>query len=106
MAPTYQYTAIQFSPRRELNTESAKTGYVCYVCGRDIDPTRDHYMVHVIHGGPDALHPAGEEAWALTQDRGDLGLQPVGPTCMRGLSGYGIKVGPINPAHYAAYGIK
>jgi hypothetical protein len=43
-----------------------------------------------------------------TNDTGDLGGQPVGPTCVKkhGLAGWACKVGPLDPAHYTGYGIR
>lgn len=106
----YRYKALKFAPRRTVNEENAKTQYNCYVCGRDVDAKKDHFMIHAIHGGGDVLFPsdADEKAWAATNDNGDLGGQPVGPTCVRkmGLTGWATKVGPLDPAHYAGYGIR
>lgn len=95
----YRFKPIQFHARRRINEETAKTDYVCYVCGRDIDGSKPHWMIHAVHGGSDVIHPADEEAYMVTNDRGDLGGQPVGPTCVKkyGLTGWATLVPPNAP---------
>jgi hypothetical protein len=104
----YRFKPLTFTPRRSVNEENAKTQYVCYICGRDIDAKQDHFMIHAIHGGYEVLHPEDSAAYMATNDTGDLGGQPVGPTCVKkhGLAGWACKVGPLDPAHYTGYGIR
>lgn len=108
MESTYRFKAFDFDPRIQDNEENAKTQYTCYLCGRDINAKKDHFMMHVIHGGGEVVHPEDDDAYMATNDNGDLGGNPVGPTCVkkRGLVGWATKVGPLDPALYAAYSIK
>src|SRR3989344_6261862 len=96
-------------PRQQGQGDKAKTDYPCYLCERDINSKKDHFMIHVIHGGSTVLFPSEEDekAWLETNDLGDLGGNPVGPTCVkkRGLVGWATKVGPLDPSHYLGYGI-
>lgn len=107
---SYRFKPLDFAPNHHDNRDDAKTDYTCYVCGRDINAKKPHFMIHVIHGGGDVLFPSDvdEAAWAATNDNGDLGGNPVGPTCVRkhGLVGWATTVGPLDPALYAGYGIK
>lgn len=106
--PTYRFKRIDFAPKVRENEERAKTQYTCYLCGRDIEAKKDHYMIHAIHGGLEVLHPDDEALYKATNDSGDLGGHPVGPTCVkkRGLVGWATVVPPLAPEHWAGYGVK
>lgn len=106
--PTYRFARLDIDPKCHDNRDKAKTDYTCYLCGRDINAKKDHFMIHVIHGGHEVLHPDDEAEYTTVEDNGDLGGNPVGPTCVkkRGLVGWASKVGPLDPSHYAGYGIR
>lgn len=60
---------------------SPKTEFFCVRCQRDIKPGAPHRLVHLVDGGYMILHPEDESKYR--DDRGDLGLHPIGMDCAR-----------------------
>jgi hypothetical protein len=56
-----------------------KTDHFCCRCQKDIRGA--HRFVHLVNGGPFALHPEDESKYIA--DSGDLGSFPIGPDCAR-----------------------
>jgi hypothetical protein len=73
-------------PQRSRLSDMAKTDYTCYVCGVDVTEKQVHFIVHPIRGGHLLLHPGDEEKYDQGEgqhDTGNLGAQPVGPSCVK-----------------------
>jgi hypothetical protein len=69
-----------------------KTDFFCCACQKDMDPTKPCYSVHLVDGGPFALHPDDEAAYQAHsvmckggQDPGELGCFPIGTDCAKRL---------------------
>lgn len=66
------------------NNRRSKTDLSCIACGKDLDPSKRHRMVHMVDGGPFVLHPEDEKLYPKN-DPGDLGCWPIGSDCARKL---------------------
>lgn len=80
---TYRTKFIDFDARREPKTER-----FCTCCQRDIKPGAKVRWVHQVNGGPFALHPADEAAFAaagIDAQRGDMYFFIIGMECARKL---------------------
>lgn len=51
----------------------------CAVCGREL--TGKQFVVHVINGGGEVLHP--DDEFLYEPDGGDLGCHYIGPECRK-----------------------
>lgn len=66
----------------DANYNRAKTNFQCVACQHDLNPRRARW-VHLVNGGPFALHPEDEAAYV--DDGGNLGWFPIGPDCSKKL---------------------
>lgn len=66
------------------NRRDPKTDKFCVRCNRDLEPSQDHGLVHLVDGGPFALHPEDEEIYSKSgNDRSDLGMFFIGLDCAK-----------------------
>jgi hypothetical protein len=79
---TYRTKFTEPNYRHEPQTEA-----YCAICQRDIGPGQKHRWVHLVDGGPFALHPADEAAFSADVNAagGDMGCFPIGYSCARKL---------------------
>lgn len=81
MKKPYRTQFIDYNPRLQDKNRKrygdAPEG-ACIICGA---PTKKQLALHCVDGGPFALHPEDEERY--TPDGGDLGIQYIGPDCLR-----------------------
>lgn len=69
---------------QNCNAPQPKTDRFCVRCQRDIKPKSPARMVHLVDGGPFALHPDDEPIYETTGDKaGDLGAWLLGIDCAR-----------------------
>jgi hypothetical protein len=71
----YRTTNIDQDTRKQ-----PKTDRFCVRCQRDIRPGTAARVVHLVDGGPFALHPGDEDKYPPNSP-GDLGAWLVGPDC-------------------------
>lgn len=95
----YKY---DYSPAREKNERNYKgepgVHEPCFICGKAVDTTKPHYMVHIVDGGGIA---ATEEEAKHFDPNGDMGSFPVGSECIRkqpGLKSRATLVNPLSPS--------
>jgi hypothetical protein len=69
---------IDFDARRD-----PKTDFFCCACQKDMDRSKACYAVHLVDGGPFALHPDDEVKYI--PDGGELGCHPIGNDCAKKL---------------------
>lgn len=69
---------IPISPNYSYEGVSSDIG-PCVVCGREVKTAR--YFVHEHNGG--GLAVTEEEAEQMDEYADDMGLQPIGPDCLR-----------------------
>ena len=70
------------------NRPEPKTDRFCGRCHRDLKPGQPYRVIHLVDGGPYALHPGDEASYqavtgTLGQHPGELGCFPVGMDCAR-----------------------
>lgn len=75
---TYRTAFIDYDARPK-----PKTARHCVMCQRDIKPCAKARVVHLVNGGPFALHPDDEALYE--SDAGDLGKHLLGMDCARKL---------------------
>lgn len=63
------------------NRPQPKTGHYCARCHRDLKPGQPFRVIHMVDGGPFALHP--EDEIIYRNDGSDMGCFPVGMDCAR-----------------------
>lgn len=95
----YKY---DYSPAREKNERNYKgtpgIHEPCFICGKAVDTTNPHYMIHIVDGGGIA---ATEEEAKHFDPNGDMGSFPVGSECIRkqpGLKSRATLVNPLSPS--------
>lgn len=65
---------------QDANRPQPKTDRFCVRCQRDIRPKTVARVVHLVDGGPFALHPEDESKYPAN-DPADLGAWLIGPDC-------------------------
>jgi len=71
------------------NRPTPKTDTFCGRCHKDLKPGQPRRVIHLVDGGPMALHPADEDAYRRASEcspkvaAGDLGCFPVGLDCAK-----------------------
>lgn len=69
---------------QNCNAPQPKTDRFCVRCQKDIKPNSPARMVHLVNGGPFALHPDDERKFAaIGNSAGDLGSWLVGMDCAK-----------------------
>jgi hypothetical protein len=63
------------------NRRNPKTSHYCARCHKDLKPGQPFRVIHMVDGGPFALHPEDEALY--TNATTDMGCFPVGMDCAR-----------------------
>lgn len=67
-------------------SRNPKTQRYCCVCQKDIKPGKPARMVHLVDGGPFALHSEDEKIYEAEGDKkGDMLFFYIGPDCAKRL---------------------
>lgn len=69
---------VDYDARRD-----PKTNHFCVACQKDLKPGVPYREVHLVNGGPFALHPEDEPKYE--SDSGEMGMWPIGNDCARKL---------------------
>lgn len=63
------------------NRRNPQSNHYCCRCHKDLKPGQPFRMVHLVNGGPFALHPEDESSYV--SDGGDMLFFPIGSDCAR-----------------------